>query len=114
MTATCNGAVSASCKTCLADGNSRTACHAYGIDCGCSKTMPTGHRRALGIARSSMPQGVTRRAPAVAVSVSIEETSSAKSKFDGMMRCLAAAGTSATATVACHSQAGPNAAALGR
>ena len=80
------------------------------MDCSCVK--PSGHRRALGIARSDI-QGATRRAPAVAVSVSIEETSTAKSKFDHVMRCLKSAGKSAAKISRCHRQTN-TAAGLGR
>ena len=104
----CNGAASAMCQKCLGVGHSRTLCHSFGLDCGCG-AAPSGHR-ALG---SKVLRGRvgSRRTPAVAVSVSIEETSSAHSKFDVLLSCLGAAKSRAAAT-ACHSA--PTGTALGR
>ena len=67
-------------------GNSKHICASWGLDCSCVK--PSGHRRALGHARSIAHLATPRRTPAVAVSVSIEETSSAHSKFDVLLSCL--------------------------
>ena len=62
-------------------------------------------------------QGATRRTPGSVVSVSIEETSSAKSDYNVVMACLAAAGPSTVATTACHTrpvtQGSPTAAPTG-
>ena len=105
-TTACKGAPSAACSKCMGAGNSRTLCHSFGLGCGCGKAVPSSSRRALGTTKLNA-HGGPRSAPAVAVSVSIEETSSAKSRFDDVMRCLKSAGKSAAKISRCHGQTNP-------
>ena len=55
---------------------------------GCPDQASSGHkRRGLG-RRGAPPQPAPRAQPAVSVSVSVEETSSSKTGYEGLMRCL--------------------------
>ena len=90
------------CAKCLLHGRALSDCESFGLDCACTSTIATsGHRRALG------NDGRTPRTlPAVAVAVSIEETSSAESKFSKLMRCLELA-TDDVSTAKCNRRHAP-------
>ena len=85
------------CEKCIAYGYSHATCQSAGVNCACDSDAAIGSRRMLGHAAAAN----ARELPAVAVAVSIEETSSAESKFSQLMRCLELANDVAS-TAACN------------